>query len=104
MMVAVWLLGPLTARGAEAPGRLKPIERLEVFPGQVRLFGPEATQHLVVLGMAADGSTRDLTAEARLTTSTPGRVSIAPDRTIRPLADGTLDLVVRAGSASAHPG
>ncbi len=100
--LAVCLIGAQAARSAETRGAARPVQRLEVYPGKVRLFGPEATQRLVVLGVAADRSERDLTAEARIAASKPGRVTIAPDRTIRPLADGTVDLVVRAGSAIAR--
>src|SRR5262249_31954872 len=89
-------------RGAENRGAPKPIQQLEVFPAKVRLFGPEATQRLVVLGVAADHSRRDITAEARLSASSPGRLTIAPDGTIQPQADGMDELVVQAGLASAR--
>ena len=101
-IIALWLLGSLTARSSESSDAPKSIQQLEVFPVRVRLFGPEAAQHLIVLGVAADRSRRDLTAEVRLSASAPGRVSIAPDRTIRPLSDGTVNLIVQAGSATAH--
>ena len=39
--------------------------RLEVFPAEVRLSGPEAAQRLVVIGVAGDGSRRDVTAGCR---------------------------------------
>jgi Protein of unknown function (DUF1553)/Protein of unknown function (DUF1549) len=69
--------------------------RLEVFPTKVRLFGPEASQRLVVLGVSADGTSRDVTAEAKLESRSPGRVRVESDGAIRPVADGMAELVVR---------
>jgi hypothetical protein len=86
------------ARGADVPAPSRAIRGLEVFPARVRLFGPEAAQRLVVLGVAADGSKHDLTTEARLAPESPGSVAIDPDGTIRPLRDGQAVVLVRVGS------
>src|SRR5579883_2457388 len=100
-MMAVGLFGLGGVRGAD-PARAKPIRGLEVFPAQVRLFGPEAAQRLVVLGVATDGSKQDLTTEARLGVESGGCVAIEPDGTIRPIRDGQAVVVVRAGSRQAR--
>jgi len=85
------------ARGAETAIPQKSIARLEVFPAKVRLFGPEAYQRLVVVGVGADGGRRDVTVEARLESKTPDRVRVEPDGAIRPVADGAGEIVVRRG-------
>ena len=78
--------------------------RLEVFPAKVRLFGPEAVQRLVVLGVGPDGTERDLTAEARLESKTTERVRVEADGAIRPVADGCGEVIVRYGSSEARVG
>jgi hypothetical protein len=98
-LIGSWVFGLPAACGAGTPDKGKTIERLEVYPAKVRLFGPEASQRVVVLGIAADGSMRDLTAEAHLTATSPGRLKIDADGTVRPVADGPGELVVQAGSA-----
>ena len=63
--------------------------KLEVFPSRVRLFGPEAVQRVVVLGVEAGGASGDLTDFARLESQTPDRVKVEPDGAIRPVTDGS---------------
>ena len=75
------------------------LERLEVYPARVRLFGPEASQRLVVLGVATDGTRRDLSAKVQLAAGSPGRIKIDADGAIRPLADGKDEVIVQAGRA-----
>ena len=68
---------------------------LLVFPARVRLFGPEASQRLVVVGVDADGTSRDLTREVTIESRTPDRVRVESDGAIRPVADGRAELIVR---------
>ena len=93
LSAAVFVDGPVCRAEPPSPGR--PIARLEVFPAKVRLFGPEASQRLVVLGVGPDGSRRDVTAEAKLESRSPERVKVDGDGAIRPVADGTAEVVVR---------
>jgi len=97
--IATALLGNPRLRGAESPSAAGAYVRLEVYPAQVRLFGSEAAQRLVVVGVRADGSRRDLTAEASLESRAPEKVRIEADGTLRPVADGTAEVVVRIGSS-----
>ena len=90
------LLAAETGRGA------KPPLRLEVFPAKVRLSGPEAAQRLVVVGVEGDGAKRDVTSEARLESRSPARVQVEPDGTLRPVGDGSGEVVVRVGSSQAR--
>ncbi len=69
--------------------------RLQAFPARVRLNGPEAEQRLVVLATDPDGKTCDRTAEARLESRSPERVKIDPSGAIRPVSDGTGEVIVR---------
>jgi hypothetical protein len=94
-------IGLARARGAEGAGGSKPIRRLDVFPARVRLSGPEASQRLVVLGVADDGTKSDRTAEARLASRSPGRVRIDDSGAVRPVGDGQAEIVVRVGAAEA---
>ncbi len=87
------------AWGAELGRPARPIRRLEAFPEIVLLTGPAATQHLVVIGIGADGSSRDLTTEAKLVSESPDVVRIDGDGTIRPVVDGRAKVAVRYGSA-----
>jgi hypothetical protein len=86
-------------RGVEVDTQKQPSLRLEVFPAQIRLIGPEAMQRLVVLEVSAGGARRDVTSEAKVESQTPGKVKIEPDGAIRPVADGSGVLLVRHGRA-----
>ena len=93
------VIGLTTAAGADdladSPARI------EVLPARVKLSGPEATQHLVVIGTLPNGSTLDLTARARFEPVKAGVVSATADGTLRPLADGSAEVSVRVGCAEA---
>src|SRR4051794_27412109 len=58
------LIGLLVASVPSASRASSLPERLSVEPGEVRLDGNEARQQVAVTGHFADGSVRDLTAEA----------------------------------------
>jgi hypothetical protein len=85
--------------GAENGNGQKPFGRLEVFPAQVRLYGPGAVQRLVVLEVGPGGARRDVTSEAKIESRTAGRVQVDPDGAIRPVADGSGVLLVQHGRA-----
>ncbi len=89
------------ASGGEADKKEAAVVRLEVFPSRVRLFGPEAVGRVVVLGVEAGGARRDLTAVARRESKTPDRVKVDPDGAIRPVADGSGQVIVRFGANEA---
>src|SRR4051812_41991872 len=71
--------------------------RLEVYPPQVRLKGPEGSQRFVVLGHFADGTTRDLTTLAKIEPGKLGFVRIDDQNAIRPAANGRGEILVRVG-------
>ncbi|MBX6315840.1 MAG: DUF1549 domain-containing protein, partial [Isosphaeraceae bacterium] len=84
-------LAPIVSRAAEGP------ERISVEPSEVRLLGAEARQQLAVTGLDADGSIRDLTADARFTVEPAGLALASPTGVITPLADGLGMVRVAAG-------
>src|SRR4051794_8059073 len=79
-----------------------PLVRLEVLPARARLNGPGASQRLVVLGIAADGSRADVTPEARLEASDPAVARVDDRGRIRPAGDGAAEVRVRVGSVEAR--
>jgi hypothetical protein len=96
---AIALAGPSLASGAG--GELPP-RSLEVWPTKVKLSGPAASQRLVVVGVFADGSRRDLTTSATLVSSTPAVSAIDPAGKIVPKGDGSGRVIVKAGGVEAE--
>jgi hypothetical protein len=72
---------------------------LVVHPAAIDLAGPRAEQHLGVLGSDAQGKQSDLSRQAVCTIAPPG-IAVVQDGVVRPLADGTARLTVRAGGKS----
>jgi hypothetical protein len=101
VVVAASLVCHQPGRAGEVATGVKPSVRLEVYPAEIRLFGPEALQRLVVLEVGPDGARLDVTPEAKLASLSPERVKVDPDGAIRPVADGSGVLVVRHGLAQA---
>jgi hypothetical protein len=78
------------AVAAEAPGRLVSIS---VEPQSVTLQGAQARQALLVTGHFSDGSLRDVTAQARLTSANPQVAVVdAAESVVRPADDGATTL------------
>ncbi len=86
-----------TARGVE-----EACTGLDVFPPEVRLFGPEAAQRLVVILTDTDGSRRDVTPQVQILTSEPEIAWVDGQGRVRPVADGAAEVRVRLGSAEAR--
>ena len=81
------------ARFDEQVGGKHP-ERLEVLPKVVEMDLPDRLQHLVVLAHYADGSVRDVTGEAALTSNDTER-AILEDGAVRGLRRGEAAILVR---------
>jgi hypothetical protein len=75
--------------------------RLEVFPPQFRLDGPRARMQLVVTGVAADGSMRDLTREARFASSDERVVRVVGSAAL-PAGDGKATIISLHGDLKAE--
>jgi hypothetical protein len=84
---------------AAAPAAADPPVRLVVQPAAVELSGPRDRQGLVVQGEYADGSTRDLSAEAKFTFDKP--VATVTNAFLAPAAEGRATLTVSAGGHTA---
>ena len=98
-LVMVVVLGAgVVAAAAEDP------TSLEVLPPGVKLAGAAAAQRLVVLGTFGDGTLRDVTAAACFESTAPARAAVDPGGTVRPVADGAAEVVVRVGGAEARVG
>lgn len=87
---------PSIAADAVAPARL------DVLPPRIKLNGPSATQRLVVVGVLAGGEERDLTGEASFRSEGELTARVDASGVVRPVADGTVEIEVRVGSASAR--
>ena len=87
----------LNAAGAETP------RALSVLPAEVRLKGPEAAQTFVVLGVFDDGSTRDLTTQAKGEPAGESAAVVQFDDRGRlvPVADGKGEVVFKVGPVEA---
>jgi hypothetical protein len=79
-----------------------PPVRISVEPATVRLVGAEARQQVAVTGHFADGSVRDLTAEARFAIVPEALAAASRSGVVTPRGDGRGRLRVEAGGASAE--
>ena len=71
---------------------------LSVFPPEASLTTSRDRQAIVVQALAADGITRDVTAEAKLTLEAP--LARLEGNVLHPLADGETKLIVEHGGTS----
>ena len=95
---------PSAVAGDAKPATAQPpagaVQRLIVYPAEVALAGPRATQKLIVMGQFADGRLWDFSRQAHWTSSQPQCIKVEGD-TAMPLADGAVQLKVEAGGQSA---
>jgi Protein of unknown function (DUF1553)/Protein of unknown function (DUF1549) len=75
------------------------LSKLESFPPDIKLTSAKARQEIVVQGIYADGTTRDLTSRAKITVANPHVASIAKGLVV-PLADGQTELHVTVAGRS----
>src|SRR5690349_14741887 len=73
---------------------------LRTAPEQATLYGPQSTQHVLVLGKYSDGLERDVTALA--TWSTGSAVKVDSLGRVTPLADGDTTLTATVEGQSAQ--
>ena len=90
-------LSPVSALPADTPPA---VESLSVDPTAVVLHGGNRQQQLLVTGRTADGRLIDVTDRCVFTSSDPAVVSLAGG-VARAAGDGTAEVRVRLGSASA---
>ncbi|HEY2159444.1 MAG TPA: hypothetical protein VGH33_27710, partial [Isosphaeraceae bacterium] len=97
LFAAIIALGATTTRAEEFRPR-----SLEIWPADVRLSGPAASQRLVVVGVDADGSRRDLTPSAKVESASPQVATIDGRGRVAPMADGEGAVVVKAAGVEAR--
>src|SRR5688572_26603366 len=91
------LLGLLIASGTTTARASSVPERLSVEPGEIRLDGGDARQQGAVTGHFADGSVRDLPAEASFAVEPTGIARASITGVVTPEGDGSGALRVEAG-------
>src|SRR5947199_10813341 len=88
--VSVLLVGTLDGlTRAQGPA----LSEVQVFPPDINLFTSRGKQTFVVQAIQADGITRDVTAEAKVTPAAAGVVRLEKN-IVYPVADGATDLNV----------
>lgn len=92
---AVLSLVVVGTQAAEPPA----LAKLEVFPADVSLHTQRDRQSLVVLATFADGTTRDVSSDAKYSFSNPALVRF-DKHTVFPVADGATQLTVAFGGQS----
>jgi hypothetical protein len=92
------------AQGSHATGTpiaLAPLKAVQLEPAVAALDGSYAFQTLAAVGVATDGSQRDLSDNATFTSANPGVVRIGKDNVAYPVADGTAEITVSVGGRTA---
>lgn len=90
------LSAPSTLHAAVGPARI------EVEPAEVRLIGARDRQQVAVTAIAADGSVRDVTAEARFAIEPSGPAEVSASGVVTPRSDGEALLRIEATGLSAE--
>lgn len=86
-MIGGWLAG-----GVNAQAENRKLEKVQVFPSELQLTTDRDRQSLVVQGIYSDGTTRDLTPEAKITLGKP--LARLDGATLYPTANGKTEVNV----------
>src|SRR5438093_10339365 len=81
---------------AASPAQTATLSDVQVFPPDVNLFTARGKQTLVVQAVYADGITRDVTAQAKITPANTPLVKLDKN-VILPAADGATELPIEFG-------
>ena len=73
-------------------------QRLEAYPADIELEGPNAQQQIVVTGFDATGQARDWTHEISFVSANPA-IAVVQKNRIVPIANGTTEIVVQFGES-----
>lgn len=95
------LLACIACLGASARGAETPMGSLSVVPTSSILRGPDSVQQFVVEQAAADGSKRDVTAEAKFESSDPAVAAVDATGTVSSRNDGKVTVTIRVGKDEA---
>ncbi len=94
--LSIGLIAAVLISSTASPAPAKDIERLDVYPPNVRLEGATDRQRFVVVATATDGVTLDVTEQAKATLTDP-KLARFEQNMILPVADGKLQLDVEHG-------
>src|SRR6516165_10258336 len=83
--------GVLCLTGSESMAALR------VSPSAIVLSRPEGSQQLLVMEVLPEGRNRDATRAASYNVTAAGVATVDPDGLVRPVADGTAELIIRCG-------
>ncbi|MCZ6684189.1 MAG: DUF1549 and DUF1553 domain-containing protein [Planctomycetota bacterium] len=100
-VVVATVLSASTLSFADSPSTDQAVESLAIFPARIQLDSATDRQQVVAVAHLKNGTTRDVSAEVAWTFSAAGHAAIE-DRTIAPIADGSLTLEARFGETSAQ--
>src|SRR5437868_6374517 len=70
---------------------------LQVYPDEIKLDGPHAQQHLVVLAKQRDGNVRELSLTAQVAIADP-KVAAFHNGIVSPIGDGKTTLTITIGT------
>ncbi|MGQ9574593.1 MAG: DUF1553 domain-containing protein [Thermoguttaceae bacterium] len=96
---------PEPAKPAAEPAKPEPPPRpacLQVEPAKFLLQGKWASQTLAVIGRCADGTVRDLTAQAEFKSANPQIAGVTQQGIVRPVGDGQtkIAILVKSGEGT----
>lgn len=97
------LMVTAAARAADDEAALigQPVS-LRVQPETVRLTGPRAMQQIIITGRYSNGSERDLTPFAAITSESPDVIGISRGGLVQPRKNGQTTLIVQAAKVTAR--
>lgn len=75
-------------------GSAAELRQLKIYPAEIVLAGPRASQRVVVEGEFSDGHQEDLTSQVKISASNPQVISIDEHGFVKPVSDGAADLAV----------
>ena len=92
------ILGPLSSSFANEPASNSSLISISIEPNELTLDGPTSGAQLILNGLFADGSQRDLTREAMWFLAPSSLARIEGDGYLEPIANGAGGVVARIGS------
>ena len=89
------ILGWIAAGVPFGDPKVDRVEKLEVLPKEVFMYGPNKTQHVLALAHYSDGSVRDVTREANISSNTPEIADVDANARVKGERKGEAALLVR---------
>jgi hypothetical protein len=90
------------SKDPEAKAQSSVLRSLTVFPSKISLDGPRGEQRLVVIGEYSDQSRKDLTRNAKFSSTAARAAAIESGGIVRPAGDGDATIDIEVGGQNAH--